>query len=189
MRIVVGRLIVSKSAQRFDDCVLCLGLAGVDDVIDLGNVAEVRMIFLAFGGGNPAIVSIGIAVELAIAEIAPQQAKFPHVIGNVFAYVAYGTVGTDDDFLIVSGNRVRCRGDPWFRGGDAGRRSRSIRRWLQCRCWHLRWREGFRGGLANVLYPARTSARRGRRDPNSSSRSEVDAPELRFQRATFSRCA
>src|ERR1700679_75023 len=46
MRVVVGGFIVIKSAQSFDDSALCLGLSGIDDVVDFGDVAEVRMICL-----------------------------------------------------------------------------------------------------------------------------------------------
>ena len=44
--------------------------------------------------------AVGIAIKLAIAEVAAQQPKFPHVIGNVFADIADGSVGADDDFLV-----------------------------------------------------------------------------------------
>ena len=100
MRVVVGGLAVAEAAQGFDDRVLRLRLAGIDDVVDLRDVAEVRMILLAVRRGNPAVVAVRIAVELAISEVAPQQAELPHVVGDVFADVADGAVGADDDFLI-----------------------------------------------------------------------------------------
>src|ERR1019366_2186378 len=42
------------------------------------------------------------AIEFPIAEIAPEQAEFPHVISNVFADVSYRAVGADDNFLALS---------------------------------------------------------------------------------------
>jgi hypothetical protein len=105
---------VAESAQRFDDRVLRLGLARIDDVVDFSDVAEVRMILLALViGGDPAVVLIGIAVELAIAEIASEQAELPHVIGDVFADVADGAVGADDDFLIFFGIRPERTSTSW----------------------------------------------------------------------------
>ena len=43
---MVGGFVVTESAEGFDDCVLRFGLAGVDDVVDFGNVAEVGVIRL-----------------------------------------------------------------------------------------------------------------------------------------------
>ena len=52
---------------------------------------------------------IRIAEEFPISEITAEQTELPHVIGNVFADVADGAVGADDDFLIFLGNRfARC---------------------------------------------------------------------------------
>ena len=101
---MVRGFVVAEAAQGFDHRVLRLGLASIDHVVDFGDVAEVRMIFLAVGGRNPTLVLIGIAIELAIAEIAPQQAELPHVVCDVFADVADGAVGADDYFLIFFGN-------------------------------------------------------------------------------------
>src|SRR2546421_3643848 len=64
------------------------------------------MVLLAFRRGNPAIALVGIAIELAVAEVATQQAKLPHVVGDVFANVADGAVGADNYFLIFFGNLV-----------------------------------------------------------------------------------
>ena len=58
------------------------------------------MVFLALTCRNPHLVLIGILVELAIFEIAPQQAELPHVVGDVLPYVADRPVGTHDDLLI-----------------------------------------------------------------------------------------
>ena len=59
MRVVVGGFSVTQAAKGFDDGVLRLGLPGIDDVVDFGHIAEVRMLFLAFGRGNPAVVPFG----------------------------------------------------------------------------------------------------------------------------------
>src|SRR5581483_7834573 len=60
-----------------------------------------RVIGLAVHGGNPALVLIGVAVEPAVAEVFPEEAEFPEVVGDVFADVTYGAVGADDYFLIL----------------------------------------------------------------------------------------
>ena len=104
MRVVVGGLVVAEPAQGFDHRVLRFRLPRIDHVVNFRNVAEMRMIFLALHGGYPALVLVGIAVELAIAEIATQQAKLPHVVGDVLADIADSTVGADDHFLIFFGN-------------------------------------------------------------------------------------
>ena len=101
---MVGRFVVAKPAQRFDHCVLRLGLAGIDNVVDFGDAAKVRMVLLPVRSGNPTVVLIGIAIKLAIAEVTAEQAKFPHVIGDVFADIANRAVGTDDYFLIFFGD-------------------------------------------------------------------------------------
>ena len=49
-------------------------------------------------------MSVGIAIELAITEVAAQHAKLPHVVGDVLADVADGSIRTDDDFLIFLGD-------------------------------------------------------------------------------------
>ena len=46
--LLVGSLTVSQAAQGLNDGILGLGLASIDDVIDLGHVAKVRVIFFAF---------------------------------------------------------------------------------------------------------------------------------------------
>ncbi len=110
MRVSVSGFTMAESAQSLDDRVLRFGLAGVDDVVDFGNVAKVGMVFCRAGvrrrGGDPAIVIVGITKKLAIAEVAPQQAKLPHVVRNVFAHVADRAVRADDHFLIFFGNFV-----------------------------------------------------------------------------------
>ena len=68
------------------------------------------MILLALHRGNPTVVLIGIAIELAIAKIASEQAELPHVIGDVFADVTNRTVGADDDFLIFLRNLLGLLG-------------------------------------------------------------------------------
>ncbi len=40
---------------------------------------------------------VGVCEELAVAEVAAQQAELPEVIGNVLADVGDGAVGADDD--------------------------------------------------------------------------------------------
>jgi hypothetical protein len=105
MRVVVGRFVVAESAQGFDYCVLGFGLASVDDVVDFRDVAEVRMNLFAVNRGYPALVLIGIAVELAISKIAPEQSELSHVICDIFADIADSTIGADNYFLIFLGNR------------------------------------------------------------------------------------
>src|SRR5579863_7425814 len=47
MGVVVGGIVVSESAKGFDDGVLRFGLAGVNDVVDFGDAAEVRMVLFS----------------------------------------------------------------------------------------------------------------------------------------------
>ncbi len=48
MRVVIRLIVVAESAQCIDDRVLRFRLAGINDVVDFRNIAEVRMIFLSF---------------------------------------------------------------------------------------------------------------------------------------------
>src|SRR6202008_2823247 len=89
--------------QSLDDRTLRFGLAGGNDVVDLGAAAQGGVVPTALERRNPAVMLVGIAVELAVAEVAAEQAKLPHVIGDVFANVADGAVGADDDFLVFFG--------------------------------------------------------------------------------------
>src|SRR5207244_2580214 len=50
MSVVVGLLLVAKLAQRLKDRVLGFGLARVNDVVDLADLDEMRMIGLSIGG-------------------------------------------------------------------------------------------------------------------------------------------
>ena len=75
---------------------------------NLGNIAEMRMIFFAIGSRDPAVVAIGISIEFPITEIAPQQSKLPHVISDVFADVANRAVGADDNFLVLLCDLFLC---------------------------------------------------------------------------------
>src|SRR3982074_3044363 len=49
---------------------------------------------------------VWIAVELAVAEVAAEEAELPHVIGDIFADVAHRAVGADDYFLVFFRNLV-----------------------------------------------------------------------------------
>src|SRR5947207_2607419 len=104
MGVVVGGFVVSKAAQGLDDRVLCLSLASVNDVIDFSDIAEVRVLGLAVLGRYPALMSVGIQIKSAIAEIFSQQSELPHVKSDVFAYIADGAIGTDNHFLIIFRN-------------------------------------------------------------------------------------
>src|SRR5579864_9849768 len=99
MRVVVGGVTMAEPAKGFDNRVLGFGLPGIDDVVNLCYVAEVGVIFLRVfvvgRGRDPALVTVGVVVELAITEVAAKQAELPHVIGDVFADVADGAVGAD----------------------------------------------------------------------------------------------
>src|SRR6266403_5311606 len=104
--VVVSLIVVSQTAQSFDDGVLRLGLAGVDDVVDLGYIAEMGMIFLTLGRRNPALVLVGIEKELAITEVAPEQPELPHVVRDILADVTHGAVRAHDNFLVFLGDVV-----------------------------------------------------------------------------------
>ena len=110
MSVVVGGGVVTESAQGFYDGALRFGLAGVDYVVDLGDIAEVGMIFLGgfvVGcGGDPALVVVRIPVELAVGKIATQQSELPHVVGDVFTDVADRAIGAHDYFLVFFGDLV-----------------------------------------------------------------------------------
>jgi hypothetical protein len=99
--VVVGLLVVAQPAQGLDHGVLRFGLASINHVVNFGNIAEVRMFQRTDHGRNPAVAMVGVVMEFAISEIAAQHAELPHVVSDVFAHVADGAVGADDDFLIV----------------------------------------------------------------------------------------
>ena len=52
---------------------------------------------------DPDLMAVGIAIELAIAEVASQQAELPQVIGDVLADVADRAVGAHDDLRVLVG--------------------------------------------------------------------------------------
>src|SRR5471032_1167511 len=104
MGVVIGGFLVAKAAEGVNHGVLRFRLARINHVVDFGHVAEVGMVRVAGGGRNPALVGVGIAEKFAVGEIAAQQTELPHVVGDVFAHVADGTVGADDHFLIVFGD-------------------------------------------------------------------------------------
>src|SRR5258708_18854971 len=113
MGVVAGSFAVAEPAQGFDYGVLRFRLAGVDHVVDFGDVSEVGVVLVALHGGDPAVLLIWISEEFAVFEIAAEQAELPHVVGDVFADVADGAVGADDDFLVFLG-------DFWGTNIDAG---------------------------------------------------------------------
>ncbi len=96
-----GLLGVSQQPNRLDHGILRIGLPRVDHVIDRRHVAEVRMVGLALLGRNPDFMMIGIAIEAAIAEVAPQQTKLPQVIRDVLANIADRPIGAHDDLGIL----------------------------------------------------------------------------------------
>src|SRR5262249_51171071 len=96
--------VVSELSQGLDNGVLRLGLSGINDVVDLCDIAEVGVVGLAVFGRYPALMAIRIGIKLAITKIASEQAELPHVIRDVFADVADGSVRAADDFLIFFGN-------------------------------------------------------------------------------------
>ncbi len=104
MCVVIGGFVVSQPAQRFDDSVLRLRLARINDVVDFRDIAEVWMVFFALHRGNPAIMPVRITIKPAVSEVAPQQSKLPHVVSDVFANVSYGSVGANDHLLVFFGN-------------------------------------------------------------------------------------
>src|SRR5882672_9431794 len=108
MGVVFRRFAVTQAAQSFDHCVLCLGLAGINHVINFGYVAKVRMLLFTITRRNPAIFLIGIMKELAIAEVASQQSKLPHVVSNVFADITYGSIGANNNLLIFLCDLCLC---------------------------------------------------------------------------------
>ena len=103
VRVVRGLLGVAQQAERFDDGVLRIALPRVDDVVDRGDIAEVRMVRLAVLGRNPDLMLVGILVEAPIAEVAAQQAELPEVISDVLADIADRAIGAHDDLRILVG--------------------------------------------------------------------------------------
>ena len=94
-------LAVSERAQRFNHGVLFFGLPRIDHVIDFSVIAKMRMVERPNRGRNPAIVPVGIFVELAITEVAAQQSEFPKMVGDVFPGISHGAVRANDDLLIL----------------------------------------------------------------------------------------
>src|SRR5438874_6254334 len=107
MRVMICLCAVAEFAQRFDYRVLRLRLAGINYVVNFGDIAEVRMLRLTLLRRYPALVPVGIAIKLSVSEVATQQAKLPHVIGDVFADVADGSVRAHNHFLVFLGQPPR----------------------------------------------------------------------------------
>src|SRR5689334_2937229 len=100
MCVVLSYITVAEAAQSFNHGVLRLGLAGIDHVINFSYIAKVRMIFFPFAGRNPAVLVVGIAEKLTVREVATEQAKLPHVIGDILANIADSTVRADNNLLV-----------------------------------------------------------------------------------------
>src|SRR5262249_14045144 len=111
VREMVSSIFMTQIAQRFLNGILRLRLSYIDDVVILDDIAEMRMIFFPVGGGDPAVVLVRVAVELAVSEIAAEQTELPHVIRDVFADVADSSIRADDYLLVFLGD-----------SGDPGRR-------------------------------------------------------------------
>src|SRR5262249_48807480 len=107
MRVAISSLAMAQSSDCLNYSVLRLGLSRVHDVVGFDDIAEMRMILLAIFGRDPDIVSVGIAIELAVSEVASQQPELPHQIRDVLANVSDGSVRPNDDLLIFLGN-MRC---------------------------------------------------------------------------------
>ena len=102
--VVVGGLGEAHAAQRGDDVVLRVVLAGVDDVVDGVGVAEGGAAGIAGAGGRDPAGVRRIVVELFVAEVlAGQQAELPEVVGDVLADIGDGAVGADDDLGVFVG--------------------------------------------------------------------------------------
>src|SRR6266568_5369937 len=108
MRVMICLRAVAEFAQRLDYRVLGLSLAGINYVVNFGDIAEMRMLRLTLLRRYPALVPAGIAIKLSVSEVATQQAKLPHVIRDVFADVADGAVRPHNHFLVFLGDRLRA---------------------------------------------------------------------------------
>src|ERR1035438_2551925 len=106
MRIPIRRLIVPQPAQSLNHRVLRLRLPRIDHVVNLRDIAKMRMVLLSVRRRNPALVSIRIPEKLSVTEIAPEQPELPHVIRNVFADVADRAIRAHNYLLIFLGNLV-----------------------------------------------------------------------------------
>ena len=100
MRVVRRLLRVSQRAQSFNDVVLRIRLARIDHVVDFADTAEMRMIAFSALCRNPAVVTIGIAIEASITKISAEQSEFPKMVGDVFADVSNGAIGAHNDLVI-----------------------------------------------------------------------------------------
>src|SRR5262249_2365377 len=109
MGVVVVGFVVTQTAKRLENRALRLGLAGVDDVIKFGPVATRRGVPPPVDRRDPALVVVRIAEELAVSEVASQQAELPHVVSDILPDIADRAVGTNDDFLILFRNAFFVR--------------------------------------------------------------------------------
>src|SRR5438874_8437008 len=108
MRVMICLCAVAEFAQRFDYRVLRLRLAGINYVVNFRDIAEMRMLRLTLLRRYPALVAFGIAIKLSVSEVATQQPKLPHVVGDVFADVTDGPVRPHNHFLVFLGDRLRA---------------------------------------------------------------------------------
>ncbi len=96
---VVGFLGVAERAQPRNHDLLRIGLARIDHVEDFVRVAESgRVRIVAFAGGDPGLVAVGMLVETVIVKIALEQAEFPEMMRDVFADVGDRAVRAHDNF-------------------------------------------------------------------------------------------
>ncbi len=109
MRVVRGLFGVAQQANGLDDSILRIRLPRINDVIDRRDIAEVWMVSFALLGRDPDLMLIGIAIEPAIAKVAPQQPKLPQVIGDVLADIAHGAIRPYDDFRVFVGPGLLLR--------------------------------------------------------------------------------
>src|SRR5271157_2586808 len=103
MSVVRSLLRIAEQPDGLDDGVLRIALPRVDHVVDGCHAAKMRMVSLAVLGRDPHIMPVGIAIEPAIAEVAPEEAELPQVVGDVLADIANRAIRAHDYLRVLVG--------------------------------------------------------------------------------------
>src|SRR5687767_10854407 len=88
---------MAQGLEARPDDLLEIALAGVDDVDHPLGVAEERMPLDALSDGLPD----SLLLPEAVAEVEPEKAELPELVGDVLAHVGHRAVGADDDFVRI----------------------------------------------------------------------------------------
>ena len=97
-------IFVSQAEESLTNDVLEIRLADVDDVIHGLPVTERRM--NRFSGSRRRDPDVSPAIQMTVVEVLIEESELPELVRDVLADVRDGSVGSDDDLVIVVSLRI-----------------------------------------------------------------------------------